>query len=85
MINPTTHAITEFPLPDAGPTRGITAGPDGNLWFTDGDRQLDRDDQPDDPRHLEFAVPTAAAAPGGIDAGPDGNLWFTDRGPTRSG
>ena len=37
MINPTTHAITEFPVPtaSAGPD-GITAGPDGNLWFAEG-------------------------------------------------
>jgi hypothetical protein len=37
MINPTTHAIAEFPVPtaDAGPG-GITSGPDGNLWFTGG-------------------------------------------------
>ena len=37
MINPTTHAITEFPIPTANsfdPT-GITTGPDGNLWFTE--------------------------------------------------
>jgi hypothetical protein len=36
MINPTTHAITEYPIPyaSAGPGE-ITAGPDGNLWFTD--------------------------------------------------
>ncbi len=36
MINPTTHAITEFPIPYASSVPdGITAGPDGNLWFTD--------------------------------------------------
>ena len=36
MINPATDAITEFAIPtaDSGPY-GITAGPDGNLWFTE--------------------------------------------------
>ena len=36
MISPTTHAIAEFaiPTPVSGPA-GITAGPDGNLWFTE--------------------------------------------------
>ena len=35
-INPTTHAITEFALPTVtADPRGITAGPDGNLWFTE--------------------------------------------------
>ena len=27
--------ITEFPLPTGGSPSGITAGPDGNLWFTE--------------------------------------------------
>ena len=36
MINPTTHAVTEFPVPTAGSSPfGITTGPDGNLWFTE--------------------------------------------------
>ncbi len=36
-INPTTDAITEYPIPYAGSSpNAITAGPDGNLWFTDG-------------------------------------------------
>jgi hypothetical protein len=30
------QTITEFPLPSAGSNpNGITAGPDGNLWFTE--------------------------------------------------
>jgi virginiamycin B lyase len=36
-INPTTGALTEYPVEDQYPTarpRGITVGPDGNLWFT---------------------------------------------------
>ena len=43
MINPTTHAITEFPIPTAARPwpNGITAGPDGNLWFTEC-KQFDR-------------------------------------------
>ncbi len=35
MINPTTHAISEFTLPTDCHTTRITAGPDGNLWFTE--------------------------------------------------
>src|SRR2546421_214635 len=39
MINPTTHAISEFGTANglnAGSSpQGIAAGPDGNLWFTD--------------------------------------------------
>src|SRR6516165_2478192 len=36
VINPTSHAITEFALPTANASPvGIAAGPDGNLWFTE--------------------------------------------------
>ena len=36
MINPTTHAITEYVVNGATSTPlGITAGPDGNIWFAD--------------------------------------------------
>src|SRR6185437_8184571 len=36
MFNPTTQAFTELAVPtaDSGPF-AITAGPDGNLWFTE--------------------------------------------------
>jgi streptogramin lyase len=35
-INPTTHEITEFPIPTPeSEPEGITAGPEGNMWFTD--------------------------------------------------
>jgi hypothetical protein len=35
MINPATRAIAEFPDPSSGGPPSITAGADGNLWFTD--------------------------------------------------
>ena len=41
----TAGVITEFPIPTAGSgPAGIAAGPDGNLWFTEVDRQPDRPD-----------------------------------------
>jgi streptogramin lyase len=27
------QTVTEFPIPNGFLTKGITAGPDGNLWF----------------------------------------------------
>ena len=38
-----THAFTEFPVttPNSQPF-GIAAGPDGNIWFTEKDREQDR-------------------------------------------
>jgi virginiamycin B lyase len=66
--------ITEFNLPRAGVSaRAITAGPDGNIWFTE-------------PHAVGRVTPTGAITefrlpgndtPGEITAGPDGNLWFT--------
>src|SRR5262249_108685 len=53
------------------------AGPDGNLWFTDGPFN-----------HIgqitlhgiitEFSVPTSGSGPAGITAGPDSNIWFVE-------
>ena len=73
--------ITEFPVPRPAATAGITAGPDGNLWFT----ERRREHWPDHHRGrvTEFPAP-ATAATEDITAGPDGTLWFTDFGRTRS-
>ena len=84
MINPTTHAITEFPLPtaDSSPA-GITTGPDGNLWFTEWTNQIGMINPTTD-AITEFPIPTAQSGPAAITTGPDGNLWFTESMPTRS-
>ena len=55
----------------------ITAGPDGNLWFTEeGANKIGRITPSG--RITEFPIPTASSGPDGITAGPDGNLWFTE-------
>jgi streptogramin lyase len=68
------QVITDFPVRTAsGPTE-ITAGPDGNLWFTNyNDATIGRITTAG--VVTEFPVPHGA---GGITAGPDGNLWFTN-------
>jgi streptogramin lyase len=82
---PPTGTITEFMLSTSGAgLQHITAGADGNLWFTEQRaRKIGRITtsgtitefdvvgipNPDDP----------PAGPWDIAAGPDGNLWFTDR------
>ncbi len=75
-----------------GAPEGITAGPDGALWFTESQgNQIGRlttsgqvSDFPLPPRittsgHVrEFYVPAVVSTPWGITAGPDGALWFTE-------
>ena len=91
-INPTTHAVTEFALPTTGTTKGnhvtnngpspyaITAGPDGNLWFTEQGTSKIGMINPATHVITEFPTPTSTPNPYAITAGPDGNLWFTEDG-----
>ena len=82
MINLKTDAITEFPVPTANAAlTGITAGPDGNLWFTEQGAGKLGEINPATHAITEFPVPAREwpyhAQPWGITTGPDGNLWFT--------
>src|SRR6516164_5358073 len=71
--------ITEFPVPTASAgLYYISAGPDGNLWFTEFDASKIGMVNPTTHAISEFATPTANAGPRGITLGPDGNLWFTE-------
>jgi Planctomycete extracellular len=67
--------IAEYPIPTPSSfPAGITAGPDGNLWFTEGfANKIGRITTSG--AVTEF--PTSSG-PSGITAGPDGNLWFTE-------
>jgi streptogramin lyase len=78
--------FNEFTLPTGGAdTRGITAGPDGNLWFTE-DSQFNKIGRITPAGAVsEFVVPTASSGPERITAGPDGNLWFTEYSRTKIG
>jgi cysteine-rich repeat protein len=70
--------ITEFPVPTAASQpRGITAGPDGNLWFTESlGNKIGRSTTAG--VITEFPIPTPNSFPLGITSGPDGNLWFAE-------
>jgi virginiamycin B lyase len=80
--------VTEFRLPSAVPVPrptgeiltagpiGITAGPDGALWFTEGPaNRIGRITT--DGRITEYPVPSPNSSPYHIVSGPDGALWFT--------
>jgi len=63
---------------------GITAGPDGALWFTEyGGYKIGRITTAG--VSTEYPVPTASSQPEGIAAGPDGAVWFTEYGGDKIG
>src|SRR6266567_3173637 len=71
--------FTEFPIPTLGSAPiGITAGPDGALWFTDELGKIIRRITTAG-SITEFPVPTANIQLWGITVGGDGALWFTER------
>jgi streptogramin lyase len=78
--------VTDFALPT--PTQalgmGITAGPDGDVWFTEGQANQIGMITPDG-QITEFRVPAPNSQPGGITTGPDGNIWFTELGSGQIG
>jgi virginiamycin B lyase len=67
--------IKEFPVPGQLGIAGITAGPDGNLWFTQPDiSEVDTMSPTGDFGKTYSTLPY----PFGITAGPDGNIWFCE-------
>jgi virginiamycin B lyase len=57
---------------------GITAGPDGNLWFTLFLGNVIGSTTPAGSFASSFAIPTANSRSEGITVGPDGNVWFAE-------
>ena len=81
------QVVTEF---SAGITAGaapygITAGPDGNLWFTEeGGNRIGRITPSGVVTEFSAGI-TANAQLEFITPGPDGNLWFTEQSGNRIG
>lgn len=76
-------AITLYPLPAQPENQkagfvlgGITAGPDGNVWFTEPKAGRIANITPNG-KITELPVPTIDSAPNDITLGKDGALWFT--------
>ena len=81
------QVVTEFSAGITAGARpsGITAGPDGNLWFTEvNGNRIGRITPLGVVAEFSAGI-TAGAGPYGITAGPDGNLWFTENGGNRIG
>src|SRR3989442_725766 len=74
---PDVNRYREFSLPTAvALPKGITAGPDGNLWFTEaGGNRIGRITTGG---VIRESPSKAGIGPTEIAAGPDGNLWFTE-------
>jgi streptogramin lyase len=85
VVNPATHAITEYPVPPppmfgSSDIRTLTAGPGGDLWFINDDGIGSINSS----THATAEYPLTAdpstytgPIPFGIGAGPGGSLWFT--------
>src|SRR5260370_39797321 len=78
MINWASRSDACSPAPTNSTPRGITAGPDGNLWFTEFGVGKIGEINPATHVITEFPIPYSIYGPAGITTGPDGNLWFTD-------
>jgi streptogramin lyase len=69
--------VTEIALSAGSDPYGITAGPDGNLWFTERSFGQVGRVTPDGTVTI-FSAGITDRGLRGITAGPDGNLWFTE-------
>ena len=72
--------VTEFPVTNDQLPTDITAGPDGNIWFTEAMGTEIGMFNPTTDVVTQFALPIKAAGAdsSAIAVGPDGNIWFTD-------
>jgi sugar lactone lactonase YvrE len=79
--------INEYPMPTGNNAPAfLTAGPDGNIWFSEGGNKIGYIDLAGGTYAItEFHVPTPSSMPFGIAAGPDGNIWFAERASNKIG
>ena len=72
--------VTEYVLPTPGlSVDGITAGPDGALWFTEEEPGTEMIGRITTSGSItQYPIPEVNPEPVAITAGPDGALWFTE-------
>jgi streptogramin lyase len=68
----------EFQLAPSSRPRGITLGPDGNVWFVLYGSSRIASITPSG-TITEYPTPTPGSGPMGITTGQDNNLWFTEQ------
>ena len=66
-------SVQEFPLTSVANAKGITSGPDGNLWLTAPTKIVRV--PPANPAGLTSFTVDDVITPNAIVTGPDGNLW----------
>jgi streptogramin lyase len=71
---PSHGTVVEYPVPSVDPL-AITAGPDGNLWFT---TTYDIGKITTSGTVTVYKIPNGFPNPQSIVTGPDGNLWFAE-------
>lgn len=77
--------FTEFTIPTSfADAIGITAGPDGNLWFAEEGGNKIASMTPTG-TFTEYTLTTANSTPFNITSGPDGNIWFTENANSKIG
>lgn len=69
------ETVKEYELPSGSEPWGITAGPNGNMWYTDSGTGKVGEITTTGSK-TEFSA--EHDEPEGITAGPDGNLWFVE-------
>jgi virginiamycin B lyase len=73
--------LNTYPLPNANAAPwGITAGPDGNLWFAELGNNAIGVMSTSGVLLNEFTLPNAGSGPIQVEFGPDLNLWITQVG-----
>jgi RHS repeat-associated protein len=68
---------TQYEVPGGQQVRALTAGPDGNVWFSGGNNTIGKVGKSTTAGAMtQYGV---GAFPEAITAGTDGNLWFVDK------
>jgi virginiamycin B lyase len=81
-LPPSHGTVIEYPVPASADPLAITAGPDGNLWFT---TTYDIGKITTNGTVTLYTIPSGYAHSVSIVTGPDGNLWFAESGSAKIG
>jgi len=81
-LEPAFGLLTEYTQTASTTLAGLTAGPEGDVWFTDehGSESFVGSIAPATGAITEYKLPTLASKPAQITVGAEGALWFTEPG-----